>query len=220
MKLSKEFDKVDAMPIGEDVRHLDKPNDNIVNLIVAVYLRASLYGRAPRFQYAINCRRGHNELIRIMFNSRDWYFGVTPEGGVPQHPVKVSRECLDICTVDNIFHPVAVNERVGKMTIRDLLQDICSWYVSYTWEHNKDIIPSYKFVELFNSSGIMPTNHYENIIEAHSTWVESCQDKMYNPNTSEYDYQHLTLEKSEYQARINDMLTVKYAMLFAEQERK
>lgn len=50
--------------------------------------------------------------------------------------------------------------------------------------------------------------------------IESCQEKMYDPNTSDYDHQRLTLEKSEYQNRINDMLAIKYAMLFAEQERK
>lgn len=208
------------MPIGEDVRHLDEPNDNIVNMIMAVYLRDSLLGGDGKHQYAVNCHRGNNELVRIMFNGRDWYFGVTPEGGVPQHPVKVSRECLDICTVDNIVHPVTVNERFGKMTICDLLQDICSWYVSYTRAHNKDIIPPYEFVDICNRSKIMPLICYDDLIRAHSTWIKSCDEKMYDPNTSEYDYQRLTLEKSEYQARINDMLTVKYAMLFAEQERK
>lgn len=220
MELAKEFDKVDAMPIGEDVRHLDEPNENIANMIMAVYLRDSLYGRATRCQYAINCRRDNGELVRIMFNSRDWFFGRTPEGGVPQHPIKITRDDLSICTVGDIFLPVNVSERVSKMTIQELLQNVCSWYVAYTKEHNKDIIPPYKFVDLFNSSGIMPTNHYESIIHAHSTWVGSCQEKMYDPNTSEYDYQRLTLEKSEYQNRINDMLAVKYAMLFAEQERK
>ena len=220
MELSKEFDKVDAMPIGEDVRHLDEPNENIVNMIMAVYLRDSLYGRATRCQYAINCRRDNGELVRIMFNSRDWFFGRTPEGGVPQHPTKVTRDGLRASTVGDIFTPVNVSELVGRMTISELLQDICSWYVIYNREHNKDIIPTHKFVDLFNGSGIMPTNHYENIIHAHSTWVETCQEKMYDSNTSEYDYQRLTLEKSEYQNRINDMLTVKYAMLFAEQERK
>lgn len=220
MELSREFDKVDAMPIGEDVRHLDEPNENIVNLIMAVCLRDSLYGRATRCQYAINCRRDNGELVRIMFNSRDWFFGRTPEGGIPQHPTKVTRDDLRTSTVGDIFTPVNVSELVGRMTISELLQDICSWYVIYNREHNKDIIPTHKFVDLFNSSGIMPTNHYESIINAHSTWVESCQEKMYDPNTSEYDYQRFTLEKSEYQNRINDMLTVKYAMLFAEQERK
>lgn len=38
--------------------------------------------------------------------------------------------------------------------------------------------------------------------------------------TSDYDIQRLILEKNEYQSRINDMLAVKYAMLFAEQENK
>lgn len=220
MELSQEFDKIDAMPIGEDVRHLDEPHENIVNMIMAVHLRDSLLNGGGNHQYAVNFRRGRNELIRIMFNGRDWYFGVTPEGGIPRHPIKVDRECLDICTVDNTFHPVAVNERVGKMTIRDLLQDVCSWYVEVTREHNKDIIPPHKFVDLFNSSGIMPTNHYESMIYAHSTWIESCREKMSDPSTSDYDLQRLTLEKSEYQCRINDMLTIKYVMLFAEQERK
>lgn len=41
-----------------------------------------------------------------------------------------------------------------------------------------------------------------------------------DPTTSEYDVQRLTLLKSEYQSRINDMLYVKYAMLFADQECK
>lgn len=220
MELSREFDKVEAMPIGEDVRHLDEPNDNIVNMIMAVYLRGSLYGRATRFQYAINCRRNNEELVRIMFNGRDWFFGRTPEGGIPQHPTKVTRDDLRACTVGNIFTPVNVSEIVGRMTISELLQDICSWYVIYNRERNKDIIPTHKFVDLFNSSGIMPTNHYENMIHAHSTWIETCQEKMCDPNTSEYEYQYLSLEKSAYQNRINDMLAVKYAMLFAEQENK
>lgn len=34
------------------------------------------------------------------------------------------------------------------------------------------------------------------------------------------DVKRLTLEKTEYQSRINDMLTMKYAILFAEQENK
>ena len=220
MELSREFDKVDAMPIGEDVRHLNEPNDNIVNMIMAVYLRDSLYVRATCCQYAINCKRDNGELVRIMFNSRDWFFGRTPEGGVPQHPTKVTRDALRTSTVGDIFTPVNVSEVVGRMTISELLQDICSWYVIYNREHNKDIIPTHKFVDLFNSSGVMPMSSYESIIHAHSTWIESCQEKMYDPNTSEYDYQRLTLEKSEYQNRINDLLTVKYAMLFAEQERK
>jgi hypothetical protein len=41
-----------------------------------------------------------------------------------------------------------------------------------------------------------------------------------DPTTPDYDLQRLILEKSEYQSRINDMLAVKYAMLFAEQEQK
>ncbi len=220
MVLSKEFDTVDATPIGEDVRHLEEPNENIVNMIMAVYIRKSLLDGDGNYQYAINCRRGRNELVRIMFNGRDWYFGVTPEGGVPQHPVKVDRECLDICTVDNIFHPFAVSERVGKMTIRDLLQDVYSYYVAFTREHNKDIIPPYKFVDVCNRSKIMPRICYDDLIRANSTWIKSCNEKMYDPNTSDNDVQRLTLEKSEYQYRINDMLTVKYAMLFAEKERK
>lgn len=220
MELLREFDKIDAMPIGEDVRHLDEPNENIINLIMAVYLRNSLLNGDGDHQYAINCRRGHNELIRIMFNGRDWYFGATPESGIPQHPIKVDRECLDICTVDNVFHPVAVSENIGKMSIRDLLLDICSWYVAFTREHNKDIIPPYKFVDVCNRSKIMPRICYDDLIRAHSTWIKSCDEKMCDPNTSDYDVQRLTLEKNEYQYRINDMLTVKYVMLFAEQERK
>lgn len=51
-------------------------------------------------------------------------------------------------------------------------------------------------------------------------WIESCNEKMVDPTTSDYDLQRLILEKSEYQSRINDMLAVKYAMLFAEQENK
>ena len=213
MEISREFDKIDVMPIGEDVRHLDEPNKNIVNMIIAVYLRDSLHGRATRCQYAINCRRNNGELVRIMFNSRDWFFGRTPEGGVPQHPTKVTRDDLRACTVGDIFTPVNVSELVSRMTISELLQDICSWYVIYNREHNKDVIPTHKFVDLFNSSGIMPTNHYEIMIHAHSTWIESCNEKMMDPTTSEYDVQRLTLEKNEYQSRINDML-------FAEQERK
>lgn len=73
---------------------------------------------------------------------------------------------------------------------------------------------------MFNRSGMMPLNHYEVMIHAHSTWIESCDEKMMDPTTSDYDVQRLTLEKSEYQSRINDMLAVKYAMLFAEQELK
>lgn len=187
---------------------------------MVVYLRDSLYGRESRWQYAINCRRDNGELVRIMFNSHDWFFGRTPEGGVPQHPIKVTRNELRSRTVDGIFMPIKVSEIVGRMTIGELLQDICSWYVVYTRDHNKEIIPTRKFVDLFNISRIMPMNHYENIINAHSTWVNSCQEKMCDANTSEYDHQRLTLEKSEYQTRINALLTVKYAMLFAEQERK
>lgn len=220
MELLQEFDKVDAMPIGEDVWHLDEPDENIVNMIMAVYLRDSLHSRAPRCQYAINCRRDNGELVRVMFNSRDWFFGRTPKGGIPQHPTKITRDDLSVCMVGDVFLPVTVSERVGKMTISDLLQDICSWYVAFTREHNKNIIPSSKFVDLFNSSKIMPLNQYDVMINAHSTWVASCQEKMYDPNTFDYDYHRLALEKSEYQARINDMLAVKYAMLFAEQERK
>lgn len=43
---------------------------------------------------------------------------------------------------------------------------------------------------------------------------------MEDPTTSDYDIQRLTLERTEYQSRINDMLAVKYAMLFAERENK
>ena len=43
---------------------------------------------------------------------------------------------------------------------------------------------------------------------------------MMDPTTSDYDIQRLTLEKSEYQSRINDMIGIKYAMLFAEKEHK
>ena len=50
-----------------------------------------------------------------------------------------------------------------------------------------------------------------NMIHAHSTWIKSCDEKMMDPTTSDYDIQHLTLEKSAYQSRIN-------AMLFAEQD--
>nr|DAL00669.1 MAG TPA: hypothetical protein [Caudoviricetes sp.] len=60
----------------------------------------------------------------------------------------------------------------------------------------------------------------ETMIYSHSTWIESCNEKFADPTTSDYDIQRLTLEKSEYQSRINDMLAVKYAMLFAEQEHK
>ena len=220
MELSQEFDNVDVMPIGEDVRHLDEPNENIVNMIMAVYLRDSLINNNPRWQYAINCRRDNGELVRIMFNSRDWFFGRTPEGGIPQHPTKVTRDDLYVCTVSDIFLPVIVSERVAKMTIHNLLMDICSWYVMQVKNTNKNVIPPYEFVDVFNRSKTMPLVSYDVLIHAHSTWLESCQAKMCDPNTSDYEYQRLTLEKSDYQSRINDMLTVKYAMLFAEQERK
>lgn len=217
MELSREFDKVNAMPIGEDVRHLDEPHENIVNMIIAVYLRDSLINNKYRWQYAINCRRDNGEMVRIMFNSREWFFGRTPEGGIPQHPTKVTRDDLSVCTVGDVFLPVNVNEPVAKMTIQNLLQDICSWYVTRV---NKNVIPPYEFVDVCNRSKTMPLVSYDVLIHAHSTWLESCQAKMFDPNTSEYEYQRLILEKSDYQSRINDMLTVKYAMLFAEQERK
>lgn len=67
---------------------------------------------------------------------------------------------------------------------------------------------------------MMPLNHYNVMINAHSTLIESCNEKLWDPTTSDYDIQRLILEKSEYQSRINDMLAVKYAMLFAEQEQK
>lgn len=218
MELLKEFDNVDIRPIGEDVRHLDEPNDNIVNMITAVYLRDSLINDNSRRQYAINCWNDDGDLVRIMFNSRDWYFGKTPKGGVPQHPAKFTRDDIDSCTVGYALHPVNVSEHFAAMTIHDLLWDTCSWYMEQM--KNNDIIPPYKFVNLFNSSGMMPLNHYEVMIHAHSTWIESCNAKMEDPTTSNYDIQRLTLEKSEYQSRINDMLAVKYAMLFAEQEQK
>lgn len=66
----------------------------------------------------------------------------------------------------------------------------------------------------------MPLNQYEVMIHARSPWIESCNEKIGDPTTSDYDIQCLILEKSEYQSRINDMLAVKYAMLFAEQEHK
>jgi hypothetical protein len=218
MELLKEFDNVDVLPIGEDVRHLDEPTDNIVNMITAVYLRDSLIHNSPRWQYAINCRRDNGELVRIMFNSRDWYFGRTPEGGVPQHPAKFTRDDIDSCTVDYALHPVDVSEHLANMTIHDLLWDTCLWYVTRAKDNN--IVPPHKFVDLFNSSGIMPLTHYEVMIHAHSTWIDSCNEKLGDPTTSDYDIQRLTLEKSEYQSRINDMLAVKYAMLYAEQEQK
>lgn len=51
------------------------------------------------------------------------------------------------------------------------------------------------------------------MIHAHSTWIDSCNEKIGDPTTSDYDIQRLILEKSEYQSRINDML-------FAKQEHK
>lgn len=72
----------------------------------------------------------------------------------------------------------------------------------------------------FDKVDILPMNHYEISIHAHSTWIESCNEKMMDPTTSDYDIQRLTLEKSEYQSRINDMIGIKYAMLFAEQDHK
>ena len=218
MELLKEFGNVDILPIGEDVRHLDESNDAIVNMITAVYLRDSLINNNSHYQYAINCCRDDGDLVRIMFNSRDWYFGKTPQGGVPQHPAKFTRDDIDGCTVGYALHPINMGEHLAAMTIRDLLLDICSWYV--TKVRGNDIIPPYKFVNLFNSSGIMPLNHYEVMIHAHSTWIRSCNEKMGDSTTSDYDIQRLILEKSEYQSRINDMLAVKYAMLFAEQEQK
>lgn len=218
MELQKEFDNVDVLPIGEDVRHLDEPNDNIINMITAVYLRDSLVNNNSRRQYAINCWRDDGELVRIMFDGRDWYFGETPKGGVPQHPAKFTRDDIDSCTVGYALRPVNVSEHLAAMTIHDLLLDTCSWYV--TRAKSNDIIPPYKFVDLFNRSRMMPLNHYEVMIHAHSTWIESCNEKMGDPTTSDYDIQRLILEKSDYQSRINDMLAVKYAMLFAEQEQK
>ena len=218
MELKKEFDNVDVLPIGEDVRHLDEPNKNIINMITAVYLRGSLVNDNSRRQYAINCWRNDGELVRIMFDGRDWYFGKTPKGGVPQHPAKFTRDDIDSCTIAYALHPVNVSEHLAAMTIHDMLGDTCSWYV--TRAEDNDIVPPYKFVDLFNHSGMMPLNHYEVMIHAHSTWIDSCNEKIGNPTTSDYDLQRLILEKSEYQSRINDMLAVKYAMLFAEQEHK
>lgn len=218
MELSKEFDSVDILPISEDVRHLDEPDKNIINMIAAVYLRDSLVNNNSRHQYEINCWRNNGELVRIMFNGRDWYFGKTPQSGVPQHPAKFTRDDIDSCTVGYALHPVNMSEHLATMTIRDLLWDTCSWYV--TQAKDNDIVPPYKFVNLFNSSGMMPLNHYDVTIHAHSTWIESCNEKMGDPTTSDYDLQRLILEKSEHQSRINDMLAVKYAMLFAEQENK
>ena len=218
MELKKEFDNVDVLPIGEDVRHLDEPNDNVVTMITAVYLRDSLVNNKLHCRYTINCHRNDGELVRIMFDSRVWYFGKTPEGGVPQHSAKFTRDDIDSCTVGYALHPINISEHLAAMTIHDLLWDTCTWYV--TKAKGNDIVPPYKFVDLFNRSGMMPLNHYEIMIQAHSTWIESCNEKMMDPTTSDYDVQRLTLEKSEYQSRINDMLTVKYAMLFAEQENK
>jgi hypothetical protein len=218
MELAKKFGNVDVLPIGEDVRHLDEPNKNIINMITAVYLRDSLINDNSRRQYVITCCRNDGELVRIMFDSRDWYFSKTPKGGVPQHPAKFTRDDIDSCTVGYALYPINTNEHLAAMTIHDLLWEVCSWYL----ERAKDngIIPPRKFVDLFNRSGMMPLNHYEVMIHAHSTWIESCKEKMMDPTTSDYDIQRLTLEKSEYQSRINDMLAVKYAMLFAEQDYK
>lgn len=218
MELQKEFDNVDILPIGEDVRHLNEPNKNIINMIMAVYLRDSLVNDNSHRQYAINCWRNDGELARVMFDGRDWYFGKTPKCGVPQHPAKFTRDDIDSCTVGYALYPVNMSEHLAAMTIHDLLWDTCSWYV--TRAKGNDIVPPYKFVDLFNSSGMVPLNHYEVMIHAHSTWIESCNEKMGDPTTSDYDVQRLILEKSEYQSRINDMLAVKYAMLFAEQENK
>lgn len=218
MELLREFDNVDILPIGEDVRHLDKSKKNTINMITAVYLRDSLIDSNSRRQYTITCCHNDGDLVRIMFDSRDWYFGKTPRGGVPQHPAKFTHDDIDSCPVGYALHPINMSEHLATMTIHDLLWDTCSWYMEQV--KNNDIIPPYKFVDLFNSSGIMPVNSYDVMIHAHSTWVESCNEKMTDPTTPEYDVQRLTLEKSEYQSRINDMIAVKYAMLFAEQENK
>lgn len=218
MEIKKEFDNVDVLPIGEDVRHLDDPSNNIINMITAVYLRGSLVNDNSHRRYAINCWRNDGELVRIMFDGRDWYFGKTPRRGVPQHPAKFTRDDIDSCTVGYALHPINTNEHLAAMTLHDLLSDTCSWYV--TQAKSNDIVPPYKFVNLFNSSGMMPLNHYEVMIHAHSTWIESCNEKLGDPTTPDYDIQRLILEKSAYQSRINDMLAVKYAMLFAEQENK
>lgn len=220
MELLREFDNVDVLPIGADVKHLREPTENIINMIKAVYLRDSLINVNSHCRYTINCRRDDEELVRVMFDSRDWYFGRTPQGGVPLHPTKITCNDLDTCTVGNIFHPIAVSEHIDKMTIRDLLSDTCSWYVKRVKSMNNDIIPPYKFVDIYNRSGVMPVNHYEVMIHAHSTWIDSCNEKMVDPTTSDYDIQRLSLERTEYQSRINDMLAVKYAMLFTEQEHK
>lgn len=220
MEFQKEFDNVDVIPIGEDVRHLDEQNKNVTNMITAVYLHDSLVNDNSHRQYAINCWRHNGDLARVMFDGRDWYFGETPKGGVPQHPAKFTRDDIDTCTIGYVFRTINVSEHLAKMTIHDLLLDTCSWYVTQVNNTSKNIIPPYKFVDLFNSSGMMPLNHYEVMINAHSTWIKSCNEKMGDPTTSDYDIQRLALEKSEYQSRINDMLAVKYAMLFAEQEQK
>lgn len=218
MEFQKEFDNVDILPIGEDVRHLDEPNKNIINMITAVYLRDSLVNNKLHCQYAINGWRDDGELVRVMFDSRDWYFGGTTQDGVPQHPSKFTRDDIDSCTVGYAFHPISMSEHLAATTIHDLLWDTCSWYVTQTKDN--DIVPPYKFVDLFNSSRMIPLNHYEIMIRAHSTWIESCNEKLGDPTTSDHDIQRLVLEKSEHQSRINDMLAVKYAMLFAEQEQK
>lgn len=220
MELSKEFNKVDILPIGEDIRHLDEPNENVMNMITAVYLRDSLINDNSRFQYAINCWRNDGDLVRIMFDSRDWYFGKTPRGAVPQHPAKFTRDDIDSCTVGYALSPINISEHLAAMTIRDLLLDTCSWYVTHTKNLNKDIIPPYNFVNICNRSKIMPVDCYDNLIRAHTTWVRSCNEQMAASSTSDYDIHRLTLEKTEYQSRINDMLAVKYAMLFTEQENK
>lgn len=218
MELKKEFDNVDVLPIGEDVRHLEEPDKNIINMITAVYLRGSLINDNSRRQYAINCWRDDGEIVRIMFDGRDWYFGKTPRGGVPQHPAKFTRDDIYSSTVGYALHPINISEHLAAMTLHDLLWDTCSWYLAQTKDN--DIVPPYKFVDLFNRSKIIPLNHYEVMIYAHSTWVDSCNEKMGDPTTSDYDIQRLILEKSEYQSTINDVLAVKYAMLFVEQECK
>ena len=35
MELSQEFNKVDILPIGADVKHLREPNANIINMLFA-----------------------------------------------------------------------------------------------------------------------------------------------------------------------------------------
>lgn len=220
MELSQEFDKVDILPIGEDVRHLDEPNKNVITMITAVYLRDSLINNTSRSRYTINCLRNDGELVRIMFDSRDWFFGRTPHGGVHQHPAKITRDDINSCTIGYAFYPLNMSDALAKMTIHDLLWDTCSWYVTQAKNLNKGIIPSYEFVDIFNRSNVIPLSCYDNLIRAHTTWLRSCNEQMTEPNTSDYDVKRLTLERTEYQSRINDLLTVKYAMLFAEQERK